>query len=161
MSKGLMNNRMAVLFGPFGKICQVELKINGPDNFLSGGWSQFLALHGITETHCLLLRYEGNMAFTVKVFGPDGCQIKSKHNGVRMQQSKEKISKFIVCFNLFAVDLNVSYIYTKVHLSFCVIKYQQYSIWKISRSYPLLPFRSVRGRKINYVAKNERNEKPP
>jgi hypothetical protein len=62
-----MNNRMAILFGPLGKICQVELKINGPDNFPSGGWSQFLELHGITEANCLLLRYEGNMAFTVKI----------------------------------------------------------------------------------------------
>ncbi|CAN6242160.1 unnamed protein product [Urochloa humidicola] len=87
ISKGHMNNSTAILFGPLEKICQVELKMNGPDTFFSGGWSQFLVLNGITEADCLLLRYEGNMMFTVKVFGPNGCQMESKHNAVRMQQT--------------------------------------------------------------------------
>ncbi|CAL5028170.1 unnamed protein product [Urochloa decumbens] len=86
ISKGHMNNSIAVLLGPLGKICQVELKMNGPDTIFSGGWSQFLALNGITEADCLLLRYERNMTFTVKVFGPNGCKMESKHNGARMQQ---------------------------------------------------------------------------
>lgn len=104
ISKGHMNSHITILIGPLGKICQAELKMNGPDTFLAGGWSEFLALHGITEDDCLLLRYEGSMTFTVKVFGPNGCQIESKHNGVRMQQSKEKNNEF----NMFAVDLNLS-----------------------------------------------------
>ncbi|CAN6234634.1 unnamed protein product [Urochloa humidicola] len=57
ISKGHMNNSIAVLLGPLGKICQVELKMNDPDTI-----------------------------FSVKVFGSNGCQIESKHNGARMQQ---------------------------------------------------------------------------
>ncbi|CAN6248140.1 unnamed protein product [Urochloa humidicola] len=86
ISKGHINNSTAICFGRLGKICQVELKMNGPDTFFSGGWSQFLALNGITEVDCFLLRYEGNMMFTIKVFGPNGCQMESKHNAVTMQQ---------------------------------------------------------------------------
>ncbi|CAL5034910.1 unnamed protein product [Urochloa decumbens] len=85
-SKGHVDNRVAILFGPLGKICQVELKMNGPDTFFSDGWSQFLALHGITEANCLLLRHEGNGTFTVKVFGANGFQIEYKQNGIKTQQ---------------------------------------------------------------------------
>lgn len=95
---GHMDNHLAILIGPLGKICQVELKMNGPNTFFSGGWPQFLVLHGITEANWLLLRYEGNMAFTVKLFGPNGCQVDSKQNPIRMQQSKQKIDKLMVCF---------------------------------------------------------------
>ncbi|KAF8780692.1 hypothetical protein HU200_001295 [Digitaria exilis] len=65
----------AVLFSPLGKFCRVTVeKDQSGDMFFSGGWSRFLASNGITEYDVLLLRYEGNMVFTVKVFGPDGCQ---------------------------------------------------------------------------------------
>ncbi|KAF8688182.1 hypothetical protein HU200_042416 [Digitaria exilis] len=37
ISKGDMNNRIAVLSVPLGKICQVEVKMNGPETFFSGG----------------------------------------------------------------------------------------------------------------------------
>jgi len=42
-----------------------------------------------------MLRYEGNMVFTVKVFEPDGCQRKSKHKDNIMQQSEQEISKIM------------------------------------------------------------------
>ncbi|KAF8780701.1 hypothetical protein HU200_001306 [Digitaria exilis] len=48
---GHMDNHLAILIGPLGKICQVELKMNGPNTFFSGGWPQFLVLHGITEAN--------------------------------------------------------------------------------------------------------------
>ncbi|CAN6227664.1 unnamed protein product [Urochloa humidicola] len=57
ISKGTLDKSIAVLLGPLGKICQVELKMNGPDTI-----------------------------FSVKVFGPNGCQMESKHNGAKMQQ---------------------------------------------------------------------------
>jgi hypothetical protein len=65
---------MTNVSGPLGNVCQIELEMNQSDMFFAAGWSQFMAFHGITEADALLLRYEGNMAFTVKVFGPDGCQ---------------------------------------------------------------------------------------
>lgn len=69
--------------------------MNQSDMFFVGGWSQFLALHGITEVNYLLLRYDGNMKFTAKVFEPNGCQRESKHNSTGLQkistlQDKEK-----------------------------------------------------------------------
>ncbi|RLM73061.1 hypothetical protein C2845_PM15G04460 [Panicum miliaceum] len=60
------------------------------DLFLTGGWSQFLASHGITDANALLLRYEGNMVFTVKVFEPDGCQRGSRNKDIIMQQDMEE-----------------------------------------------------------------------
>ncbi|WVZ84946.1 hypothetical protein U9M48_031913 [Paspalum notatum var. saurae] len=81
-----LDNRMAIVIGPLGKTCRVELEMNRPDLFFTAGWSQFLESHDITEADALLLRYEGNMVFTVKVFGPNGCQIERKNKGIRMQQ---------------------------------------------------------------------------
>ncbi|KAJ1270418.1 hypothetical protein BS78_06G050800 [Paspalum vaginatum] len=81
-----LDNRMAIVIGPLGKTCRVGLERNRSDLFFTAGWSQFLKSHDITEADALLLRYEGNMVFTVKVFGPNGCQIESKHKGIRMQQ---------------------------------------------------------------------------
>ncbi|KAL6661517.1 hypothetical protein ACP70R_000901 [Stipagrostis hirtigluma subsp. patula] len=80
-----LNNHKAIVYGPLGKICPVELEINGSDMFFAGGWSQFLAFHGITKANALLLRYEGNMLFTVKVFETDGCQRESTRKDIRMQ----------------------------------------------------------------------------
>ncbi|CAN6242171.1 unnamed protein product [Urochloa humidicola] len=60
---------------PLHKFCSVAIEKYPSGNlFFSGGWSRFLVSHGIAEYDVLLLRYEGNMVFTVKVFGPDGCQ---------------------------------------------------------------------------------------
>ncbi|KAG2571302.1 hypothetical protein PVAP13_7KG131200 [Panicum virgatum] len=81
-----LNNRTAIIFGPLGKVSHIEIEMNQSDVFFSGGWSQFLVLHDITESNALLLRYEGNMVFTVKVFEPDGCQRESKTKDIRMQQ---------------------------------------------------------------------------
>ncbi|CAL5032918.1 unnamed protein product [Urochloa decumbens] len=66
----------AVLLSPLCKFCRVAVDKDpsGSGLFFSGGWSRFLASHGIAEYDVLLLRYEGNLVFTVKVFGPDGCQ---------------------------------------------------------------------------------------
>jgi hypothetical protein len=46
--------------------------------------------HYITEADALLLRYEGNMVFTVKVFGLDGYQRDSKHKETRAKQGEQK-----------------------------------------------------------------------
>ncbi|CAO1939096.1 unnamed protein product [Urochloa humidicola] len=94
IAKGELNSHMAVVFGPLGKVNSIKLEMDQSDVFFAGGWPHFLAFHDITESNALLLRYEGNMVFTVKVFEPDGCQRKPKHKDNIMQQSeKEIISK--------------------------------------------------------------------
>uniref|UniRef100_K3YD21 TF-B3 domain-containing protein n=1 Tax=Setaria italica TaxID=4555 RepID=K3YD21_SETIT len=88
----LLDNHMAIVSGPLGKVSHVELQMSQSEVFFGGGWSQFLVLHDITESNALLLRYEGNMVFTVKVFEPDGCQRESKYKDIKMQQSEQKMN---------------------------------------------------------------------
>ncbi|CAL5034901.1 unnamed protein product [Urochloa decumbens] len=76
--KERLNNYMAIILGPHGKVHNINLEMDRLDMFFTGGWSQFLEFHDITEANALLLRYEGNMVFTVKVFGSDGCKRHSK-----------------------------------------------------------------------------------
>jgi hypothetical protein len=85
-----LNNRTAIIFGPLGKVSHIELEKNSSDVFFAGAWSQFLVFHYITEADALLLRYEGNMVFTVKVFGLDGYQRDSKHKETRAKQGEQK-----------------------------------------------------------------------
>ncbi|KAG2571291.1 hypothetical protein PVAP13_7KG173965 [Panicum virgatum] len=86
-----LNSCMTIVLRPPGKIAQIELKMDDQsDLFLTGGWSQFLASHGITDANALLLKYEGNMVWTVKVFEHDGCQRGSRNKDIRMQQDMEE-----------------------------------------------------------------------
>lgn len=80
------------------KIGQIELKMDRSDLFVTGGWSQFLTSHGITAANALLLRYEGKMFFTVKVFEPDGCQRESRNKDIRIQQGEQKMNRFRIFF---------------------------------------------------------------
>uniref|UniRef100_A0A0A8XMY6 TF-B3 domain-containing protein n=1 Tax=Arundo donax TaxID=35708 RepID=A0A0A8XMY6_ARUDO len=93
MPKEHLNNLMAVVLGPLGKVWRIELEMNRSDVFFTGRWPELLAFHGITKANALLLRYEGNMAFTVKVFEPDGCQRESRHKDIPMQQNTGKQQK--------------------------------------------------------------------
>jgi hypothetical protein len=94
-----LDNRKAIVSGPLGKVSSIELEMNRSEVFFRGGWSQFLVLHDITEDNSLLLTYEGNMVFTVKVFEVDGRQRESKHKDIRMQQSEQKMIKFFYMLN--------------------------------------------------------------
>ncbi|TVU03594.1 hypothetical protein EJB05_50912, partial [Eragrostis curvula] len=85
-----LNNSVAIILGPHGKIYNIKLEMVRSDMFFTGGWSQFVEFHGITKNDSLLLRYEGNMVFTIKVFGPDGCQRESKHEEIRVQEKTAK-----------------------------------------------------------------------
>nr|TKW03730.1 hypothetical protein SEVIR_7G061400v2 [Setaria viridis] len=96
----LLDNHMAIVSGPLGKVSHVELQMSQSEVFFGGGWSQFLVLHDIAESNALLLRYEGNMVFTVKVFEPDGCQRESKYKDIKMQQSINKNSGDIVGYKM-------------------------------------------------------------
>ncbi|GJN13182.1 hypothetical protein PR202_ga31526 [Eleusine coracana subsp. coracana] len=74
ITKAEMNSGLAVL-SLCGEHQHVEVEKDRSGNvWFSGGWSRFLASNGITQGEALLLRYEGKMEFTVKVFGFDGCQ---------------------------------------------------------------------------------------
>lgn len=88
ISKEHLNGCMATILGPLGKVYRVQLEMDRLGLLFIGGWSQFMAIHGITETDSLQLRFEGNMVFTVKVFGPNGCQREFKHMEIRVQKSK-------------------------------------------------------------------------
>ena len=90
------NNRMAIVLGPHGKVYNIKLETDRSDMFFTGGWSQFMVFHDITESNALLIRYEGNMVFTVKVFGSDGFQRDSKQKENRVQQSEQVIHNFII-----------------------------------------------------------------
>jgi len=95
-----MGSSVTVLLSPLSKFCRVTVgKDQSSGNlFFSGGWSRFLASNGITEYDVLLLRYEGNMVFTVKVFGPDGCQKGYKDQSTsskEQEQSDDKTSWFL------------------------------------------------------------------
>ncbi|XP_034604648.1 putative B3 domain-containing protein Os04g0347400 [Setaria viridis] len=92
------NSRMAMVIGSLGKICRVELEMNESNLFLRGGWSQVLVSHDVTQANALLLKYEGNMVFTVRVFGPDGFQRESKDKDIRIQQVEQKINPSMVVF---------------------------------------------------------------
>lgn len=113
-----LNNLSAIVLGPTAtsKVHSIKFEMGLSDVFFAGGWSQFLVFHDITEANTLLLRYEGNMVFTVKVFGLDGCQTESKHNEVRVPKGEQKINMFMLFFNLLAMNLNLS----------SLIKYQHY-----------------------------------
>jgi hypothetical protein len=79
---------MAIVSAPLAKVSRIELQMSQSGVFLGGGWSQFLVLHDIAEANALLLRYEGNMVFTVKIFEPDGCQRERKYKDIKMLQSE-------------------------------------------------------------------------
>lgn len=78
---------MAVVVSPLGKFWRIKLRSDQSGVFFAGGWSQFLAFHGISEGEVLLLRYEGNMVFKFKVFGISGCQKDLKNHSTSIQQN--------------------------------------------------------------------------
>ncbi|XP_039772399.1 putative B3 domain-containing protein Os04g0347400 [Panicum virgatum] len=78
---------MAIILGPGGKVYNIMLEVGHWGVFFAGGWSQFLMVHDITEANSLLLRYEGNMVFTVKVFETHGYQREAKHKENRVLQT--------------------------------------------------------------------------
>ncbi|PVH35092.1 hypothetical protein PAHAL_7G104900 [Panicum hallii] len=82
-----LNNQIAVVVSPLGKFWRIGLEVNQSGMSPAGGWSEFLSFHGIIEGNVLLLKYQSNMVFTVKVFGPDGCQMQSKRKDTRIQQT--------------------------------------------------------------------------
>ncbi|RLM74236.1 putative B3 domain-containing protein [Panicum miliaceum] len=75
----------AIVLGPRGKVSSIKLEMKRSGIFFAGGWSQFLSSHPITEDNNLLIRYEGESAFTVKVFDPEGLLIQSSQHNFEIQ----------------------------------------------------------------------------
>ncbi|RCV28535.1 hypothetical protein SETIT_5G412200v2 [Setaria italica] len=86
----LLDNRTAIVFGPSGKGYSIKLEMGWTGVFFAVGWSQFLKFHDITEANALLLRYEGNMVFTLKAYGPNGYQRE-------FNQRKTEVDKYQHC----------------------------------------------------------------
>ncbi|XP_062185930.1 putative B3 domain-containing protein Os04g0347400 [Phragmites australis] len=87
VAKEHLNSRTAVVFSPLGKFWRIELENYQSGVFFTGGWSQFLAFHGISEGDVLLLRYEGNMVFKFKAFGLNGFQKDFMDQDTRIRQN--------------------------------------------------------------------------
>lgn len=110
-------NSMAVISGPLAKNCPIELDMSQSEVFFAGGWSEFLSFHSITGANALLVRYEGDMVFTVKVFEPNGYLRGHAHKGIRVHQSEQKINKLYL--NLSAMDLKLFFINTELNIFSC------------------------------------------
>ncbi|RCV33088.1 hypothetical protein SETIT_7G054600v2 [Setaria italica] len=130
----LLDNRTAIVFGRSGKVYSIKLEMGWTGVFLAGGWSQFLKFHDITEANALLLRYEGNMVFTLKVYGPNGYQREFNHK-------KTEVDKYQHCQILKSSR--------KHHLlPFRSSKKQHLLPFRSSREHHLLPFRSSRKHRL-------------
>ncbi|XP_004977884.1 putative B3 domain-containing protein Os04g0347400 [Setaria italica] len=69
-----------------------------PEEHKNSRMAMVLVSHDVTQANALLLKYEGNMVFTVRVFGPDGFQRESKDKDIRIQQVEQKINPSMVVF---------------------------------------------------------------
>ncbi|KAG6502843.1 hypothetical protein ZIOFF_035132 [Zingiber officinale] len=69
-------SRVAVLHGPGGGNWQVEVCSTGQEAtlLLGPGWHSFVKDHSLEEFQFLVFRYDGEMHFTVLVFGMNGCE---------------------------------------------------------------------------------------
>uniref|UniRef100_A0ACD5TZ70 Uncharacterized protein n=1 Tax=Avena sativa TaxID=4498 RepID=A0ACD5TZ70_AVESA len=83
-----LNGRMATFVTPFRDFWHIELEKDGSNVFFAGAWSKFLEFQGIKDGEALLIRYQGNMIFTIEVFGFNGCRRNLKHQGIRFQQTE-------------------------------------------------------------------------
>ena len=82
-----LNNRMATFVTPFRDFWHIDLEKDGSNVFFAGDWSKFLEFQGIAEGEDLLVRYQGNMIFTIEVFGFTGCRRILENQGSRFQQT--------------------------------------------------------------------------
>lgn len=78
----------AIVLGPLGKVSSIKFEMKRSGMFFDGGWSQFLSCHAITKDNNLLIRYEGESVFTVKVFDPDGLLIQSSQQNFEIQNGE-------------------------------------------------------------------------
>ncbi|KAM0871160.1 hypothetical protein ACQ4PT_039551 [Festuca glaucescens] len=80
-----LNRRMTTFVTPFLDFWHIDLEKDGSNVFFAGAWSKFMEFQGITEGEVLLIRYQGNMIFTIEVFGFTGCRRNLKKQDIRFQ----------------------------------------------------------------------------
>ncbi|KAM0871159.1 hypothetical protein ACQ4PT_039550 [Festuca glaucescens] len=80
-----LNRRKATFMNPSSDLWHIDLEKDGSNVFFAGDWSKFLKFHGIALGQALLIRYQGNMIFTFKVFELTGCRRKLVKQGSRFQ----------------------------------------------------------------------------
>ncbi|CAL5028151.1 unnamed protein product [Urochloa decumbens] len=94
MPKDHLDNHMAIISGPLGKVSPEKMLIPAkfvqqhmPKDHLDNHMAIISGPLGkVSPVELEINRSEGNMVFTVKVFEPDGCQRESKHKDIRMHQ---------------------------------------------------------------------------
>lgn len=94
VTEDYLDRRMAIVLSPLGKFWRIDLQSDQSGVFFAGSWSQFLGFHGISVGEILLLRYEGNMAFKIKVFGLNGCLKDFKQNQNAVTEQSERMNTF-------------------------------------------------------------------
>ncbi|KAK1693181.1 hypothetical protein QYE76_009878 [Lolium multiflorum] len=82
-----LKRRMVTFVTPFREFWHIDLEKDGSNVFFAGVWLKFLESQGVTEGEVLLIRYQGNMIFTIEVFGFTGCRRNLKKQDIRFQQT--------------------------------------------------------------------------
>lgn len=63
-----------ILVGPSGNIWHVELIRDNDNLFFGDGWAAFVQDHFIEHGDSLVLRYDGNLCFSVQIFDQSSCE---------------------------------------------------------------------------------------
>ncbi|XP_073001946.1 putative B3 domain-containing protein Os04g0347400 [Typha latifolia] len=73
LNNNIFDGREATILSPLGKFWHVELIRDGSQVFFGRGWNKFLKAYDLLVGYMLVLRYEGNLVFTIKVFDLSAC----------------------------------------------------------------------------------------
>ncbi|XP_077224294.1 uncharacterized protein LOC143857723 [Tasmannia lanceolata] len=84
----------ALLKGPSGKICRVELKITDRELLLHNGWQDFVKDHSLCYEDHLVFEYEGSSLFSVSILGkfPEAFESCENLNSNEGYQNSDKES---------------------------------------------------------------------
>ncbi|XP_074588729.1 putative B3 domain-containing protein Os04g0347400 [Curcuma longa] len=66
-------HQMATILSPLWTFWHVRIKREGGTLSFTDGWREFAQAHDFAVGFFLVFRYQGNMVFTIKVYGFNGC----------------------------------------------------------------------------------------
>lgn len=98
------DNHGKAIISSAGKFWHIKVQETEEGLFFTDGWQEMIKTHGLSEGCVLLFRYEGNMVFTLKVFGHNACEI----NNFPINSKCFKKTKANVEFNDVGEDSNSS-----------------------------------------------------
>ncbi|KAJ4810646.1 transcriptional factor B3 family protein [Rhynchospora pubera] len=81
---------VASVLSPLKKLCHIKLIKKNSEIFFKEGWPEFFKFHNLEAGFTLMFQYEGNMVFSVKVFGLNGCLKNCKLGAVDLNGSRKK-----------------------------------------------------------------------